>query len=173
MLTVTEGLARIQGGEAPVEMGALKTHPDPKDRVEAIVQQLRELKVPIERRRVTKSLVASAAEVAVGEQKIGEIRLNQRAVFQPAAALDGTSPVARAQQSADLLNSLLLSNLELLEISLTEQPDRAVIEARGQPIITITSADAEFHKTTVEALAQQAMDAIRLAFLQEKITRAY
>jgi len=173
MLTVVEGLARIEAGEAPVELGVMQTHPGAKDRVDAVLKELNALKIPIERRRVTKSLVASAVPVTSGGQEIGEIRLNQRIVFQPAAAVDGASPVARAQQSADLLNALLRANLELSEVDLKQSEGRSVIEARGQAVITIAPEDAAFHKSTVEALAQQAMSVLRVGFQQEKVRRAY
>jgi len=68
---------------------------------------------------------------------------------------------------------LLMADLRLLEISLVQEEEGARIEARGKTILTITGADAEFHGSTVEALAQQAMAAIRLGFQEEKVKRAY
>lgn len=173
MLTVTEGLARIEGGEPQVEMGVFQTHPLAKARIEAIVRRLQELGVPIERRRVTKSLVAEAQRLTQGDREIGELRLNGRVVFQPAAEFEGLSPAARAQRSAEILNSLLLADLQLLEVGLVKEGDSALVQARGETILTITPADAAFHNTTVEALADQAMEAIRLGFQEEKVKRAY
>lgn len=173
MLTVLEGLARIESGFATVDMGVLQTHPVPRDRIDAVLRQLHEQAIPIERRRVTKSLVASAAALPGESGEIGELRLNDRVVFQPTAELQGTSPVARAQRSAEVFNELLLADLRLLEVGLTMDADQARIHAWGETILTITPADASYHDLTVEALAQQAMGVIRVGFQEEKVSRAY
>jgi hypothetical protein len=173
VLTVVEGLARIEGGQAPVEMGVLQTHPLARERAAALEQQLQRMGVPIERRRVTKSLVATAAEVANNGHEIGEIRLNERVVFEPAAALDGLSPMARAQAAVDTLNDLLVANLQLLEVQQVEEDGRQVLRARGRTILTISPGDAAFHASTVKDLAQAAMSAIRLGFQEEHVERAY
>jgi hypothetical protein len=173
MLTVLEGLARLEGGRPQVDMGVFQTHPESRQRVEAVLAQLEELGIPVERRRVTRSLVAEAGPVTQGDVEIGELRLNGRAVFRPATELDGMSPVARAERSAELFNSLLLANLDLLEVGLMEGEVQTSFEARGKTILTITEADASFHESTVKALAEDALRAIRLGFHEERIQRAY
>jgi hypothetical protein len=173
MLTVVEGLARIESSEGNPELGIQKTHPYGKERVEAVSRELEELGIPLERRRVTHSLVANASAVNNNDREIGELRLNGRVVFQPAVALDGTSPVARAQQSADLLNKLLLANLQLLEVTTANDGDAVDLAARGQVFATITPEDAAFHHSEVKALAEKAMATIRLGFSEERVRRAY
>jgi predicted Zn-dependent protease len=173
MLTVVEGLARMESSEGNPELGIQKTHPYGKERVEAVSRELEGLGVPIERRRVIHSLVADASAVNNNDSEIGELRLNGRVVFQPAVALDGASPVARAQQSADLLNKLLLANLQLLEVTTADDGDAVDLVARGQVFATITPEDAAFHQNEVEALAEKAMAAIRLGFSEERVRRAY
>jgi predicted Zn-dependent protease len=173
VLTVVEGLARIEGGGPQVDMGVFQTHPLAQARIEAVIRTLKELEVPIERRRVTKSLVAEAAQLTQNDRETGELRLNGRVVFQPAVDLDGVSPAARAHRSAEILNPLLLGDLQLLEVMSMAAGDGIAIEARGEVILTITPADAEFHGSTVDALSAQAMEAIRLGFQEEKVQRAY
>ena len=173
MLTVAEGLARIESCGPPVEMGALQTHPVPEERVAAIRDQLLALGVPIERRRVTRSLVASAAVVQREARELGEVRLNGRTLFQPAASVDGLSAAARAEGCAEALNELLLADLQLVEISVEAQGDRQTVWARHQALFAITPEDAAFHKTTVEQLAQQALAVFRASFQEEKVRRAY
>jgi len=151
----------------------LKTHPYGRERVEAVTQELQELGIPIDRRRVTKSLRADAIAVTKGGKEIGELRLNGRTVFQPAVAVGGTSPIARAQQSADLFEKLLLDNLDLIEISTAAQDHSVQVLARGQVLFTITPEDAQFHQTEVAALRDTAMEAIRLGFSEERLRRAY
>jgi hypothetical protein len=86
---------------------------------------------------------------------------------------DGLSPVKRAERSADTLNRLLKENLQLLEIGMAESPESVICQARGETIFVITSDDAAFHNSELEALAQAAMAAIRLGFSEEKVERAY
>lgn len=173
VLTVIEGLARIEASRPRVEMGVLQTHPEADARIAAIISRLQELKVPVERRRVTRSLVASAGAITRNEREIGELRLNDRVVCEPAAEFEGRSPVARAQQSAETLNTLLLADLQLLEIAVLEAEVGTTISGNGEAILTITSEDAAFHESTVEELARRAMDAIRRGFQEEKFDRAY
>jgi predicted Zn-dependent protease len=173
VLTVVEGLARLESEQGNPELGVLKTHPYGRERVEAVTQELQELGIPIDRRRVTKSLRADAIAVTKGGKEIGELRLNGRTVFQPAVAVGGTSPIARAQQSADLFEKLLLDNLDLIEISTAAQDHSVQVLARGQVLFTITPEDAQFHQTEVAALRDTAMEAIRLGFSEERLRRAY
>ncbi|UCC67509.1 MAG: M48 family metalloprotease [Armatimonadota bacterium] len=173
VLTVLEGLARLESGRPQVEMGVFQTHPRSRERVEAVRKSLEELSIPIERRRVTLSLVAEAGPVTQDDVDIGELRLNGRVIFQPAAELNGLSPLSRAERSAEMLNALLLANLQLLEVGVVEGDHEARLEARGETILTITEADASFHSSTAEALVQKAMNAIRLGFQEERVRRAY
>jgi len=191
MLTVAEGLAhlesqqvpivRIEGRAVPAEAGVSQTHPDPQERVAAITRELNEFGIPIERRRVTKSLVATAATAQVSGREVGELRMTcskgggdwSATVFQPAATVEGSGPVTRAQRAADLLNSLLLANLQGLEITTAPQDDQILVQARGQTLFSITAEDAAFHQTTVEKLADQAIQALRQAFQEERVSRWY
>jgi hypothetical protein len=174
VLTVLEGLARLESGRPQIEMGVFQTHPRSRERVETVGKYLEELSIPIERRRVTQSLVAEAGPATQDGVETGELRLNGRVILRLAADIDGLSPVSRAERSAETLNALLLANLELLEVTVVEEEEgRARLEARGQMILTITEADASLHNSTAEALAQKAMNAIRLGFQEERIRRAY
>ena len=173
VLTVVEGLARIDSSHSSANPGVFQTHPLAEERVAAVTARLQELKVPIERGRVTRGLTATAAVAAKNDREIGELRLSDRVVFQPAVEVDGLSPLARAQQSAELLNPMLLANLELVDIMRVDHADSVSVMARGEAVLTITPADAAFHQATVEALAKQAMLAIQMAFLAEKAKRAY
>lgn len=173
VLTVVEGLARLEASRPRVEMGVLQTHPEARARIDAIISRLQELEVPVERRRVTRSLAASATAITRNDREIGELRLNDRVTCEPAVEFEGRSPVARAQQSAEILNALLLADLQLLEIEVLEAEGRTTISGKGQPILTITPEDAAFHESTVAELARRAMDAIRRSFQEERFDRAY
>lgn len=173
VLTVVEGLARMEASGANPELGVFQTHPYGKERVEALINQLSELDIPIERRRVTNSLVADAGPFPQGEVTIAELRLNGRVVFRPASDLDGMSPLARAERSAAIFNRFLRENLQLLEIRVVRDGGSVTLSARGEAILTVTPDDAAFHGSDPEAIAQEAMAAIRLGFSEEKVQRAY
>jgi len=173
MLTVVEGLARLDAGYANSDLGVFQTHPEETDRAEAVIDLLRELGVPIERRRVTQSLSAEAGRTTLGDREIGELLLNGRVVYQPAVKLDGLSPVARAEESARILAELLLADLQLLEIEHVEDAGAIHFRARGETLLTISSGDAEAHENTVAELAARADDAIRIGFREERVERAY
>ena len=104
---------------------------------------------------------------------MGEIRLDSYLVFQPAAEVDGLSPVARAQHFVELISPLLLQEIELTDISTSTHGDTVRILARGATLLTITPADAAFHKATVAQLSTRAMKAIESAFFAENTKRAY
>jgi predicted Zn-dependent protease len=173
VLTVVEGLARMEASVGNPELGVYQTHPYGKERVKAVERQLTSLGVPIERRRVTNSLVADYGPVTQDDVEIAELRLNGRVVFRPAADRDGLSPLARAERSTDAFNRLLRENLQLLELRMVGEGDSVAVRARGEAILVITAGDAAFHGSTSGALAQKAMGAIRLGFSEEKVTRAY
>ena len=88
MLTVTEGLAQMEDNGPKVEMGIYEDHPYGKDRVAAVRKLLDDLHVPIERPRVRKGILATAHEVEKGGKEIGELRLNEFVVFQPAVEVE-------------------------------------------------------------------------------------
>lgn len=173
VLTVVEGLARMEGSRGNPDLGVFQTHPYGKQRAEAVTEELEALGIPIERRRVTRSLVAEAGQVVMAGREMGELRLNGRLVFQPAAEVEGVSPMARAEASAAAFNELLLENLALLEIVQMAEGDSVRIGARGETLVRITPEDAAFHESEVSALVQQAMKAIRLGFSEENVERAY
>ncbi len=173
VLTVVEGLAHLEATRPQVEAGVFQTHPKPEERVAAVERELKALGVPIERRRVLKSISATAETITKDKRKIGEVRIGDHVLVQPAVTWKGISPAARAQHTAEALNRMLLANLQLMEISTTEKDGAASIIARGEVLLTILPGDAEFHKTTVKALSDQAMGALRAAFQEEKLKRFY
>jgi predicted Zn-dependent protease len=181
MLTVAEGLAHMENAGLQVDPGVFQTHPFPAERVAAITTELRELSIPIERRRVTKSLYSAAGAAKIGDREVGELTLTAgggakpwtAVVSHPAATVDGASPIARAQEASRKLNALLLADLTSIEVNLVTSANGVTVQARHQALFTITPDDAALLKTTVDALARQAIQAMRTGFQQERVGRAY
>ncbi len=173
MLTVLEGLARMESNTPAVDMGVMQTHPLAVERVEATTRTLQERHIPLDRARVTKYPTAVAAAVTKNGREIAELRFGDRVLFQPAAEVDGASPLVRAQRSAEAVNVQMLANLSLLDIASMSRGGAIAIEARGKTLLTITPEDAVFHQSTVDALAHQALDGFQAAFYDVRVKRAF
>jgi predicted Zn-dependent protease len=173
MLTVLEGLARMEANSPTVDMGVMQTHPLAVERVEATKRTLMERHIPLERARVTKYPTAAATAVTKSGREIAELRFGDHVLFQPAAEVEGVSPLARAQQGAEVVNEQMLADLSLLDIASMPQGSAVAIEARGKTLFTITPEDAAFHQSTVDALARQALDGFRAAFYEVRVKRAF
>jgi hypothetical protein len=173
MLTVLEGLARMEANSPAANLGVMQTHPLAVERVEATKRNLAERHIPLERARVTKYPTATAAAVTKNGRDIAELRFGDHLLFQPAAGVDGASPLVRARQGAAAVNEQMLADLSLLDIASMPRGDAVAIEARGKTLFTIMPEDAAFHQSTVDALARQALEGFRAAFYEVRVKRAF
>lgn len=173
VLTVLEGFARMETSRPEVDLGIFQTHPEAVARVQAVKQELQKLGIPLNRRLVLRSLVPKAEKVTVKDKEIGRLLIDDRVIFEPAVSEGSASPLERAQLIADRFRALLLKNLQLYEMHLKKEPQRAVVHARDQEIIVVLPGDAEFHATTLDKLGDKVMDSIRMAFWAEATRRAY
>jgi hypothetical protein len=120
---------------------------------------------------VTSSLVATAERACPEGCEAAQITMAGVAVFQPAVAVAGKSPMERAQAMAKTINDALLDNLQGYMLGLKDEGDRIVILGKGQPLIEIEPGDAEYQKTDLRALAQRVMDNLKAAFWREIVER--
>ena len=171
MLTVMEGLMRLEAGRPARELGIFQTHPYPRERVRIIEQRLTEWGIPINRRPVTKSLTATAERACAEGCEAAQITMAELAIFQPAVAIEGKSPMRRAQATAETINDLLMQNLQAYQLRLRDEGGRIVILGRGQPMIEIYPGDAEYAKISLQALAQKVMENLKAAFWRETVER--
>jgi predicted Zn-dependent protease len=173
MLTVVEGLARLEQQQPEVELGVFESHPAAQERVGQVLRLLSELAIPVNRREVIQGPRARAEAVEVAGKQIAQLLINDQVVFQPAVTREGLSPLERAKQMAEELNRLLLEDLQVHELEKEASGESARILARGKPIITIDGADAAFHQKTAAELADRALATLKAAFWQERVKRAY
>ncbi len=173
MLTVVEGLARMEMQHPSVELGIFKTHPYPAERAQAMRKQLVAMGLPINPRTVLGTLKASSQSVEQNGRTIGRVTIDNYVVFEPAVAADCLTPPQRAEQAAVELGRLLLDNLSMYELRTVVAPDHATVLARGTPVVKILPGDAEFHGATMAELAAKANAAIKLALWQETVRRAF
>ena len=171
LLTVLEGLTRMAESRPPVEFGYLQTHPAPRERMNRIEQQLRELKIPINRRLVTKALEASAETVKVKDREIAQVTIASKPVFQPAAMLGDKTPLQRAGEMAEQINLALRENMQVFDLRTVAKGNLMEVRGRDRVLITIAPGDAAFHGVTAQELANQSVAALRMAFWREMVER--
>jgi Zn-dependent protease with chaperone function len=173
MLSVLQGLARMDQTRPPRELGILQTHPYAADRAERVRKLLTDMKIEINLRPVVGSMVPSAKAIEVKGQQVGQVSIDERVIFQPAATSNGAGPVERAQKISKALSELLRAGLQLVEIRQEQRGDSVVIRARGRDLIEVLPGDAQFHGMSLQQLSEQVMQNLRLAFYAEKAKRAY
>jgi predicted Zn-dependent protease len=173
MLSVLQGLARMESTRPPREMGILQTHPYPADRAEKARQQLLKMNIEPNLRPVVSTMIPSAKAVEVKGQQIGQLSIDERVIFQPAVPSGGVGPAERAQRMSAALGELLKANLSLVEISQEKRGDAVAVRARGRDLIEILPGDAQFHGLSTAQLVDQVMQNVRLAFWAEWTRRAY
>jgi len=172
MLTVVEGLAKIEGSRPRRDPGVLQSHPYGSDRAKAVVARLRELGIELNRRPVLRSLTPSVEATKQSELELGVLKLDTTPLFSVAPA-GGVCGVARANAMAEALRKALLQNLQVYELLLAPAPPGMAVVARGQPVITILPEDATAAGTTVGELAQRVTEGLQLAFWREAVQRGY
>jgi len=172
MLTVVQGLARMEM-ERPHEVVMFRTHPYPEARARAARQQLLAMGIPINPRPVLSTLKTKSEAVEENGRTIGRVSLDDYVVFEPAVPANGLTPQQRADKIAVELGRLLLDNLLMYEVSTAVGPDRALVLARGVPVVTVLPGDAEFHGATTAELAAKTEQTIKLALWHEAVRRAF
>jgi len=173
MLTVIQGLARMEITRPYLDLGIFRTHPYPDQRAQAVRQELAHLDIDLNPRPVLNTLKTRAETVEVNGRAIGRVSLDDYVVFEPAVDADGLSPQQRAEKIAASLRRSILENLAMYELRVVNGPEQATVIARGERLITVLPGDAAFHKAPVEELAARAATNIKLALWQETVRRAY
>jgi predicted Zn-dependent protease len=133
MLTFMERLARDQKLRPDVELGIFRTHPPEPERVDAILAQLKEMNVPINRRSVTNMLKVEVRTVALkGNVQASEVLLDKRVLYR-------TPSADRAKASASILDRLLNEDIQLYDV--TRRGTTILI--RGEPVFTVSAQDTD------------------------------
>jgi len=172
MLTVVEGLQRMEASRPRVEAGVLQSHPYPQDRVKAVAAQLKVLGIPINRRPVINTLVPKVEKSKQGEMEVGVLKLDQVTLLSVAPA-QGATGEARAQAMADALHKALLENVQSYEFGAQGNEQQAAIIARNTAVITLLPEDAKLAGSTPRGLADSVLRNLEQAFWAEAVRRGY
>lgn len=161
MLTFMQRLEEQEKVSPSIELGILRDHPYTADRVIAVTQELKEMKVdvtPQAVRQVTNAARVAAVPVTGGTEKLDFAGQTLATISDP----EGD----RASNAAKTLNSLLDSGLQLYQV----KADNANLVVADRTILSFTAADAALAPgNTPETLATKASAALRNGIWSESI----
>lgn len=169
MLTVIQGLARMELTRPELDLGIFRTHPFPAQRASIVRQELDQLGLDANPRVVLNTLKTKGEAAQVNGRAIGRVSLDDYVIFEPAVDSGDLSPQQRAEKIAADLDRILQANLAMYDVRAVA----AKVMARSETLITVLPGDAEFQKTTPDELARKAAEQIKLALWQETVRREY
>ncbi|MGC8668945.1 MAG: M48 family metalloprotease [Chthonomonadales bacterium] len=168
LLTFMERLAKDEALKPDRPLGIYRTHPPTPERAQALIAELRELKIPLTRTATDPSLAAQVSNVEVNGAQLAEVKIYKTVVAR-VAPWDGVSAEARARKVSEVLDRLLDQNLQMYELRLSS--DKRTIYARNETLIAFTDADAAAQKVPAEKLAQNTLEALRTVIWQGALNR--
>jgi hypothetical protein len=168
LLTFIERLARQERLKPEVELGIYRTHPPTLERAQALIRELTELGIPINRREVDPTLGARVEKVTTDGGVYADVVMNGTRIVR--LADNGTAGAEeRAKTVAKMVNTLFDDNLLAFDLSLSS--DKTRVLARRRTLIALTDADARASGLTVQQVAQNALDALRNLLWQDQFNR--
>jgi predicted Zn-dependent protease len=164
MLTFMERLARDQKLRPDVELGIFRTHPPEQERVDAIMAQLKEMNVPINRRSVTNMLKVEVRAVTLkGNVQASEVLLDKKVLYV-------TPSAERAKTAAGTLDRLLDQDIQLYDVTRREN----TILVRGEPVFIISALDTDLPGSPPpDVTADTVYKNLRFALYREGIENGY
>lgn len=145
MLTFMERLARDQRSHPDIEMGIFRTHPPEKIRAEAMISQISQLGLPINRRSTSNILKVSTQVDGPATEVLLDGKLFLR-----------TRKPERAKEVALALDKALDQDLQVYDV----RKQGPSIQIRGQHLVTLEAGDGAFPP---EKLADDACKMLRLS----------
>jgi predicted Zn-dependent protease len=168
ILTFMERLARQEMLQPDTNWGIYQTHPPSPERAAALLQELKDLHVPIDRRKVDPGLRADYVTSKLNDVPVMEVKMYNTPIAYLAA--DGSSTAeSRAEAACQAINALFDEGLLVSDVRLTQ--DKNGIIARGQPIVTFSAADATAQKSTPQDLSKNALDALKKVIWEDRFNR--
>jgi beta-barrel assembly-enhancing protease len=145
MLTFMERLARDQRSHPDVELGIFRTHPPEKVRAEAMITQITQLGMPINR-RATADILKVATRT---DGPMTEVLLDGKVFLR-------TPKPERAKEVAAALDKALDQDLQVYDV----RKQGTSIQIRGQNLVTLETTDGT---APLDKLADDACKMLRLS----------
>ncbi|MDO8682540.1 MAG: M48 family metalloprotease [Armatimonadota bacterium] len=140
-------------------LGFLQTHPSTGDRRAIIIGELKELKIPINRRQVTNAQKAIVTTRMIDGKEIIELNIEDKILMRVAEGEDGQPARDRAEEIANRINKLLDSNVQLREVKTKD--GEPIVWAKEKPLLRVTEDDATLSASTPTQVAKSAADIIK------------
>jgi len=173
LLTFMEHLADLEQRSPPSDdPGIYQTHPLTPERVRAIGDRLRELRIPLDRRVSRGGLVAKvektpeAPEAPEAKDVGARVTLGTVTVCE----LAGEDGIRRATTAAERLNEGLRANLGLYAVGIGHAGGDPALLWGGTVIATVTEAETHVTAQARDDVARQWASNLRTALWQESVT---
>lgn len=171
MLTFLERLAREGNGESGLELGILQDHPIARDRCHCILEQLKEMHIPIRRRAVTNSIKATVVAKLVNGRTVSEVTIDGKVLFEAVPVGDALTSDQRAAFVADGVNSFLDSEPRIRDVS--QSTDSRCVIAGGRVIMAVTDDDCRLFGKTATEITSNAVEILRNAIWRDAVDAIY
>lgn len=171
LLSFMERLAAKERSRPPVELGVFQTHPYSAERVAAIIRQIRDAGLDINRRAVTKWDPPTLETGKRGEQEVQVLNLWGETLFTFNWAPAGTEVTERGHAMVQTLTDLLAAGVEAWEFYSEEEAGHLVIKARDHTIFHLYPADCELNGLNAEELGGQVLNNVDAALFVERLNR--
>jgi len=172
MLTVMKRFARDEARRS-IEMGIYQSHPYAKERAELVTGYLTAAGIHVDsgiEREISRSFRLETRSATVAGQQAAELLLNGELMYRAAPA-DGKTSLERARAVEKRLGGLLDQNLTLRDLRLSD--DHTQVLALGQPLLTVTTADAEVSQMSIPAASKRALDVLLKALWKEQLDATF
>jgi Zn-dependent protease with chaperone function len=173
MLTFMERLAAEERHKPKQELGVYADHPDTDLRCQALIDQLEEAGVDINRRAVTKWEPAKAEEKEVDGQKIAVLSLWGIELMKVQCGADGKAPLDRAKAMADTVTKCLADGMEAYQVTTELQTPQPQVLLGRTVMLTVTPEDADAAKTAAPELAKTVVANLGTALRKEQLGRRW
>ncbi|MHB8997018.1 MAG: M48 family metalloprotease [Armatimonadota bacterium] len=171
MLTFMERLAAQERHKPKQELGVYADHPDTDLRCRALIDQLEEAGIDINRRAVTKWEPAKAEEKEVDGKKVAVVSLWGVELMKVQTGADGKAPLDRAKAMAETLTKCLADGLEPYQVAPELQTPQPQVLLGRTVMLTITPEDAQAAGVPAPELAKKLVTNLGAALHKEKLGR--
>lgn len=166
LVTMMDRLTQEEQRHPEVQLGIYRTHPPSAERAAAAMTCILELGLPFTPRDVKGSEQVRAVE----DKDRVTVKYDKIVLCDYAVTSGAPTAKARAEQTAQQINTLLRANLQMHEISVQTDAAGPYLVARGVELARVTAADAKLANLAPAALAGKWRDNFRRLFWRETIS---
>ena len=145
-----ERLARDQRTRPDVDLGIFRTHPPEKQRVATLLARIKDLGIPVERRRTTQMLRVSVSPAK--DVPGSEVQVDGRLVLR-------TRDEARARAVASVLDKAFDGDIQMYELGRKD----GALTIRGMVVLRAEASDDAPDPLRRDSVTERALKALQAA----------